>query len=99
MHAITFLLASAIPAIFLLLRYRFLRGLDFAQRMSLDFLLLVISLPLGTELIGWLEDFPSNPGDHSPGLGVAFVILWPLWFVCLIVWFVRLIEPRFRRGR
>ena len=40
------------------------------------------------ELIGRILNFPPDAGDHSPGLGVAFMLLFLVWLVCMILWFI-----------
>ena len=58
----------------------------------IDLALLIVSLPIGMELVGWAANFPDNPGDHNPGLGVAWALLFIVWFICLLVWLVLGVE-------
>jgi hypothetical protein len=59
------------------------------KRAIFGLLMILISLPVGIELIGKVLHFPENIGDHNPGFGVVFVPLIVIWFLCLLEWFVQ----------
>ena len=90
MDTVGFFLASFCPAILLILRQIVLRRLSIARRLVLDLVILVVSLPTGMELVAWAVHFPDNLGDHSPGIGVAWALLLIVWFICFLIWLVRL---------
>jgi hypothetical protein len=85
-----FLLVSATPLVLLGLRMIALRRLRASWSLLLDLVLLLVSVPLGIELIGHVLHFPDNPGDHSPGIGIAFLPLMLVWGLCLLIWLTRL---------
>lgn len=84
-----YLLACALPLLLTGARMLLLRGLPAAFSLAMDMLLLVISIPLGIMLIGHALHFPSNMGDHSPGIGVAFLPLLLVWIGCSLLWLGR----------
>ena len=90
MDTVSFIAASLFPEFVLILRHFALRNLSRLQSICIDLALLIVSLPIGMELVGWAANFPVNPGDHSPGIGVAWALLFVVWFICLLVWLVRL---------
>lgn len=90
MGTAVYLLASALPILLLGARALFLRRLSNAARLGLDLILLVASMPIAIKLIGQVLRFPDNIGDHSPGIGVAFVPVCLAALACGFVWLCRL---------
>lgn len=91
MNTPSFFLASLCPAILLGLRAIALRRISRALSLAIDLAILVISMPLGMQLVGWVENFPEYPGDHSPGSGLAFYLLFLVWLCCFALWSVRIV--------
>jgi hypothetical protein len=91
MNTPSFYLASLCPALLLGLRALALRRISRAMCLAIDLGILVISIPMGMELVGWVENFPEYPGDHSPGLGLAFYLLLLVWLCCFALWSVRVV--------
>jgi hypothetical protein len=85
-----YFLASAVPLLLLAAGHWCFRGLRGRWRLTLDLALLVLSFPFGIALIGWILHFPTNPGDHSPGIGVAFVYLMAMWAIAALIWLILL---------
>jgi len=97
MTTVIFLLTSALPALFWALRAIVLRHISAGAKLLIDLVLLILSAPLAIQIIGWDLNFPANPGDHSPGLGVVFMLLFPVWLVCAALWFVRVLFFAYRK--
>lgn len=89
MNTPSFFLASLCPAILLGLRAIALGRISRAMRLAIDLAILVISIPIGIQIVGWVENFPEYPADHSPGLGLAFYLLFLVWLCCFALWSVR----------
>ena len=83
-----FLLASMLPALLWGLRAVTLRQISARAKLAIDLVLILFSVPIGMELIGRILNFPPDAADHSPGLGVAFMLLFLVWLVCMILWFI-----------
>jgi len=48
-------------------------------------------------MIGRVLDFPPDAGDHNPGIGVAFALLFLVWLVCMAVWVLRVALFAYRK--
>jgi len=97
MNTPSFFLASLCPAILLGLRAIALRRISRAMCLAIDLTILVISMPLGMQLVSWVENSREYPGDHSPGLGLAFYLLFLVWLCCFALWSVRAVVFVFRK--
>lgn len=91
MNTPSFFLASLCPALLLGLRAIALRRISRAMCLVIDLAILVASIPIGVQLVGWVENFPEYPGDHSPGLGIAFYLLFLVWLCCFALWSARVV--------
>ena len=96
---IIFVLSSASPLLLWALRAVIFRNLPAGYRLIFDTVLLLVSIPLAMELIGWALAFPDNVGDHSPGIGVVFIPLMLVWLVAALIWLSRLLEFTIRKFR
>jgi hypothetical protein len=94
---IDYFLASALPALLWMLRAIVLRRVATGATLLIDLALFLISAPIAMELIGRILDFPPYAGDHSPGIGVAFALLFLVWLACMAVWVLRVTLFAYRR--
>ena len=99
MTTIGYILASALPALLWALRAIAFRRLASGAALLVDLALFVVSLPVAMELIGRLLDFPADAGDHNPGIGVAFMLLFLIWLACMSLWFLRLALYAYRKRK
>ena len=88
MNIALFALASLFPALALAARSVMVR-LDHAKNLATDGAILLASPFLGIWLIDRSLQLPLDAGDHSPGVGVAFIPAAMVWFICSLIWFAR----------
>jgi hypothetical protein len=81
-------LLSLAPVLLLGLTNYFFRRSRRLKRSAIGFVMLLVSFPLGIELIGKVLHVPDDIGDHNPGFGVVFAPLIVIWLLCLSAWFV-----------
>lgn len=97
MTTIGYFLASALPALLWMLRAIVLRRFATGATLLIDLVLFLISAPIAMELIGRILDFPPDAGDHSPGIGIAFMLLVLVWLGCMAVWLLRVTIFAYRK--
>ena len=97
MTTIEYFLASTLPALLWMLRAIALRRFTSGVTLLIDLALFLISGPIAMELIGRILDFPPYAGDHNPGIGVAFALLFLVWLVCMAVWVLRVALFAYRK--
>ncbi len=89
MSTVTFVIASMLPALLLGIRAVIFRRLPRLPRLALDLGILLVSVPAGMWLLAVILHFPSNAGDHNPGIGVAFALLFLVSLACFAIWLAR----------